>query len=110
QITEAVARARDRRYPITLAQALNTLSQLRRRQGRLDESTAAAAEALELSRANGTVEGSLHALSNLSSAAEQAGDRAEARRRHKEPRTAPPRADDGPPRPRAPGCFRLPGH
>jgi tetratricopeptide (TPR) repeat protein len=84
RLTEAVARTRELRYPVLLAGSLNALSELRRRQARLEEAVGAASEALELHRLSGISDGVLLALRNLGFAAEQAGAAAEAERWHRE--------------------------
>jgi predicted ATPase len=82
QLSEAVARTRELHYPITLAQSLTGLSQLRRRQGRLEEAIGAATEATVLYQSSGLGAGALAAMCEVGFAAEQGGDADRARHWH----------------------------
>ena len=84
RLAAAEALGRELRYPAILALALNATSMLRRRQGRIEDAAAAAADALALYRAADIPEGSALALINLGFVAELRADAPQAEGLHRE--------------------------
>jgi hypothetical protein len=83
-LAAAEALGRELRYPAILALALNATSMLRRRQGRIEDAAATAADALALYRAADIPEGSALALINLGFVAELRADASQAEGLHRQ--------------------------